>query len=1027
MLKRGFITRAIASLLLLISLLPQQSFAYVNNDFKIGVYWPPVEALTNATQYDYLQEANINWIINTASTGLLSEAINQTMLDLAKDRDMKVIVSDSRFNDIFLNTATDAQIDAMADTYKNHPALGGYYIMDEPHANQIPYVVNANSRFLLKKPDAVNFINMLPINPTSVEKEVSPTLALAQNTTGNGYFVTSTNPLGQTFMTPSDVTYIDTIEINLDVYQWGSGEALTLKLWNSPSKTALIASSTLTESTDTYPKFPVRAAVSANTAYYWELTHNGGGDNTIGWVSSSSTDVYSNGSGYVNGSPVTGDFYFRLYKASQKAPYPIMSQFETGSGYFVSSANRLGQTFFTPAEFTFVDMIELNIDSSQWGNGETLTLTLWSSPARTTQIASASLTATNNGYYPRFPIKAAVTPLTSYYWELTHNGGGDNSVGWVTASPQNALYGDAYENGAIKNNDFYFSLYSTRSPLLIPSFDESGKLAQADSLVALTQAQAGSGSFVTSANSVGQSFTVPADCSYIDSIELYLDPTSWNTGEALTLVLWDSPAKTTRISSYTLTEPREGQFPRFLVNTSVVPNTTYYWELYHNGGGNNSIGWVTRSTTDVYAGGSGYEGGKVKSYDFWFNVYKDRLSTDKSVNQTTSGTGSFVTLTNKLGQTFKTPATLDRVLQYIELQIDSSSAQWSTDEYLTLTVYDSTSKQHILGKSTLNRSFNSDRPRFYVWADLKPNTTYYFELTHNGGGNNSIGWVGHSSANVYSDGNAYVNGAAQGNDLYFRAVFSSRYQDYLQALVDGAGAADLGYLTFDHYPFIYSTGLSTGYYRNRELIRSMGLKKGVNTASFVQSFGIYGSYKRPDANELRFNVYSSLAYGNKALFWFTWWSPTNQGQIKFDTSIIGPNGVPTDLFIPVKNLNAEVKTWGPTLMGLTSQAVYHSGIVEAGCQSVPSTFFWQPGNGSNNLIVSYFKNASNRKYIMVVNKSLDTTKTFTFILNQNPVTVTEVSKSTGLEVSTNYNATTGMLSQQLLPGEGRLYALPNGY
>ncbi|MBP1990830.1 hypothetical protein [Paenibacillus eucommiae] len=35
----------------------------------------------------------------------------------------------------------------------------------------------------------------------------------------------------------------------------------------------------------------------------------------------------------------------------------------------------------------------------------------------------------------------------------------------------------------------------------------------------------------------------------------------------------------------------------------------------------------------------------------------------------------------------------------------------------------------------------------------------------------------------------------------------------------------------------------------------------------------------------------------------------------------------------------------------------------------------------------------------------------------------EVSKTTGQEVSTNYNPATGALSDSFAPGEGRLYAL----
>lgn len=1005
---------------------PFVSEAYTNTDFKIGVYWPPVVAQTNAIQYDYLQEANINWVINTHATDLSTVAINNTILDLCNARGMKAIVADSRFKKIYDNVATDSEIDAMADDYKNNPALGGYYVMDEPFTNNFTYIANANNRFLLKKTNAVNYINLLPINPTEVETEISPTLAMSQSLTGSGYFVQSTNPLGQTFMTPSDCNYIDSVELNIDVNTWGNEEAITLKLWDSPSKTTLVAASTLTSNNNSYPRFEFKTAVSPSTTYYWELVHNGSGDNSVGWVTCSTMNAYSNGTAYVNGTAVSGDFYFKVYKGSQIYPVSEMAQLSTGSGYFLASTNSLGQSFYTPANCSNIDFIELYIDSSQWESGETMTLTLWNSPAKTTRIASSSLTSTNNGNYPRFPIKAAVSPITSYYWELTHNGGGDNSVGLVSCSASDVLYGAAYENGTPKSNDFYFNIYKSQYTTSVPSFDESGALTNANPILSLSQTLEGNGSFITSTNPIGQTFTTPVDCSYIDYIELHLDNTNWSSNEALVLTLWNSPAKTQQIASCTLVESRNGTYPRFPLNTSVIPNTSYYFELAHNGGGDNSIGWVCRSTTDVYSGGNAYENSLAMPYDFYFRIYKDRSSKDKSVNQTVTGNGSFVSISSNLGQTFRTPATLDRVLQYIELNIGTTL--WSTDEFLTLTIYDSTLKQQVLGRTTLKQSFNSDRPRFYIWANLQPGTTYYFELTHNGGGDNSVGWVCHSNTDVYNDGSAYVNGTAQNKDLYFRTVYSSRYQDYMEEFVDTVGASNLGYLCYDQYPMVYSRGINTGYYRNKELIRAMGLKKGVFTASFLQSFGIPSSYRRPNENELRLNVYTSIAYGAKALFWFNWWTPTNQVDgTKFDNGIIDPNGNKTDLFTPVKNLNGEVMKLGPKLMSLTSQAVYHSGAVEAGSQSVPSTFFWKPTANSCNVLISYFKNAANRKYIMVVNKSCTDAATFSFEVNPKPTAVTEVSKTTGLEVSTNYNSITGLISQQLLPGEGRLYALPSGY
>jgi hypothetical protein len=64
---------------------------------------------------------------------------------------------------------------------------------------------------------------------------------------------------------------------------------------------------------------------------------------------------------------------------------------------------------------------------------------------------------------------------------------------------------------------------------------------------------------------------------------------------------------------------------------------------------------------------------------------------------------------------------------------------------------------------------------------------------------------------------------------------------------------------------------------------------------------------------------------------------------------------------------------------------------------------------------------------MVVNRDMTTSRSISVEIPSKPTAVTEVSKSTGAEVSTSYNATTGVLSQTFLPGEGRLFAVSTDY
>lgn len=706
----------ISMILILFFLTSITTTAYAD-DFLIGAFWLPTWSYTNSTQYDYLMDANINYIENVPVSDLNTVQRNNTILNLCSTRGIKMQVADSRFTN--LDTATDTQIDAIANDYKDNPALGGYYVLDEPNVSKFTGLAHAYNRFLYNSPNSIPYVNLFPTYAYNEATGALPVLSISQQTGGSGYTVTSSNPLGQTFTTPSDCY--------------------------------------------------------------------------------------------------------------------------------------------------FIDSIQLNLDNSQWSTDEQLTLTLWDSPSKALQIAAYQLSGTNNSYYPNFYLNTGVSPSSSYYWELTHNGGGNNSVGWIISSPGNS-----------------------------------------------------------------------------------------------------------------------------------------------------------------YSGGSAYESGLAQSNDFYFKLYRGRSSKDKSVSQLSTGGGSFVTSTSTLGQTFKTPANLERRLQFVEIYLDI--AQWSSNEYLTLTVYDSQSKNQILGKTTMNTTNNRYFPRFYVNASLQPNTSYYWELTHNGGGDNSVGWVCQSTSNAYSDGAAYVNNSAQTFDFYFRTVYIKLYQDYLEEWVDAVGASNLKYLGYGFYPYEEGqSGIKLDYFLNLEYVRDMGLKKNVKTACYLQAVGISDKMRRPNQNELRYNVFTCLAYGIKQLNWFTWWTPIGQNET-FTNSIIDTSGNKTDLYTPVQTLNSQVKAWGPTLMSLTSQAVYHSGVLETGTSSVPNNFWWKSSSSNDNIIISYFKNSSNRKYIMIVNRDLLNTNNYTFNISPKPTAITEISKSTGQEINTSYNSSTGALTvTSMAPGEGRLYALPSGY
>jgi hypothetical protein len=248
---------------------------------------------------------------------------------------------------------------------------------------------------------------------------------------------------------------------------------------------------------------------------------------------------------------------------------------------------------------------------------------------------------------------------------------------------------------------------------------------------------------------------------------------------------------------------------------------------------------------------------------------------------------------------------------------------------------------------------------------------------------------------------------------------------YVERWVEGVGKENLKYLSFDIYPYKKKGRFEKSYYNNLDIIRRAGLKYGVKTSCYLQSFGIVDMYRRPNIDEMRLNVYSSLAYGIKSPVWFCYATPTGQGAQKFMNSVIDSLGQKTDLYEPFKAFNAEMKQLGKTLIHLDAKEVFHSGdSLWMGTKRPPSDFLWLPVDPAASVILTHFKDQlSNAAYIMVVNKSFRERKSITFKIGESVKKIAEVSKTSGKPKTLSLNKKTNLVTEAFLPGEGKLYRI----
>ncbi len=261
---------------------------------------------------------------------------------------------------------------------------------------------------------------------------------------------------------------------------------------------------------------------------------------------------------------------------------------------------------------------------------------------------------------------------------------------------------------------------------------------------------------------------------------------------------------------------------------------------------------------------------------------------------------------------------------------------------------------------------------------------------------------------------SYVGTAAMGGD----------YEHYVSTWVNEAGPENLEYLSHDHYPF-GAQGDSASYFSDLEVMRKVAYENGkIKTHGFPQS-GSWNSTRRPTKEELRWNIYTYLAYGFKALSWFNWvapaYVPPSEGGEGMQDFIYSAAGEPTDLLEPAVELNYEMRALGPSLMQLDAAHVYHTAGEVGGVEYLPKNWIIQPTDSSADLLISYMEGKGDfADHLMIVNKSYEKSQNVSFY----------VSDRAGIESLELCSAETGeyepleiregMISFTLDPGDGRL-------
>jgi hypothetical protein len=242
------------------------------------------------------------------------------------------------------------------------------------------------------------------------------------------------------------------------------------------------------------------------------------------------------------------------------------------------------------------------------------------------------------------------------------------------------------------------------------------------------------------------------------------------------------------------------------------------------------------------------------------------------------------------------------------------------------------------------------------------------------------------------------------------------YAEHVQKFIDIVKPA---IVAWDHYALL-KDGIGKEYFENLEVIRRLSLKARLPCMQTILVTP-HGKYLDPGEPELRWQVYSSLAYGVRGIAYFTYWTPEpwHRGT---RGGIIGADGKRTPHYAMVKRINGEIRALGPTLMKLTSRGVYHTAPVPEDARRLDRVSPVKALTGGE-LLLGWLQDDTGTDYLLVMNRSLQGPTTAVCELRKPIADIARISKRTGRPEKRGFRNVGNRLEITLGPGDGELLRL----
>lgn len=126
----------------------------IKDEMMIGIYVSPGIGYITDFHFKNIKDANVDLIQDISLS--YSQNDKLAMLNMAAAHQLKMFVADRRVD------GTDAEMAAMVNAYKSHPATAGYYIKDEPREPDLQDAATRYKKLINLDPEKVPHVNLFP-------------------------------------------------------------------------------------------------------------------------------------------------------------------------------------------------------------------------------------------------------------------------------------------------------------------------------------------------------------------------------------------------------------------------------------------------------------------------------------------------------------------------------------------------------------------------------------------------------------------------------------------------------------------------------------------------------------------------------------------------------------------------------------------------------------------------------------------------------------------------------------------------